>query len=118
MAPQGLKQAPREISLQDLASTLGSCVDELLVRLLREARPSVVHKYLAKNYARLFTTNFSLCLEDSGAQFVGHLHGTIAQPESLQNRMTDSGKQRSQRCKDASLEAKGHFDEAISCTFE
>jgi tetratricopeptide (TPR) repeat protein len=81
-----------EAVLQDLASTLGSCVDELLVTLLRQARPNQVHKYLAKNYARLFTTNFDLCLEDSSAQFVGHLHGTIAQPQSLQNRMYRLGK--------------------------
>ena len=81
-----------EAVLQDLASTLGSCVDELLVKLLKQARPNLVHKYLAKNYARLFTTNFDLCLEDSGAKLVGHLHGTIAQPESLQNRMYRLGK--------------------------
>lgn len=81
-----------EAVLQDLASTLGSCVDEFLVRLLGQSRPNVVHKYLAKNYARLFTTNFDLCLEASGAQFVGHLHGTIAKPESLQNRLYRLGK--------------------------
>ena len=51
---------------------------KLLVKLLSQARANLAHEYLAKNYAQLFTTNFDLCFEDAGAEFVGHLHGSIA----------------------------------------
>jgi hypothetical protein len=81
-----------EAVLQDLGSTLGSCLDQTLVRLLSGAKTNVVHQHLAANYSSMFTTNFDLCLEVSSEKHVHHLHGTIAKPESLQNRMYRLGK--------------------------
>jgi tetratricopeptide (TPR) repeat protein len=81
-----------EAVLQDLGSTLGTPLDYLLVRVLRQASPNPAHKYLALNYPLLFTTNFDLCFEDAGAKAVAHLHGTISDPGSLQNQMYRLGK--------------------------
>jgi tetratricopeptide (TPR) repeat protein len=81
-----------EAVLQDLGSTLGGCLDGLLVKLLSSAPPNSVHHYVASQYPSLFTTNFDLCLEQCAASRVHHLHGSIAQPESLQNRLYRLGK--------------------------
>lgn len=81
-----------EIVFQDIAATAEAELDRAMCQILGVAASNAVHCYLATHFTHLFTTNFDLCLENSGARIVGHLHGTIQSPESLQNRIFRLGK--------------------------
>ena len=76
-----------ESVLQDIAAFTSDALDLLMVKILEGARPNPVHHHLAANYNNVFTTNFDLCLEKSGTREVIHLHGSIARPSTLQNRV-------------------------------
>jgi len=76
-----------ELVLEDVFLAAPTFVDTFMSRLLSRSVPNEVHRIIAKCFTDVFTTNFDLCFEQSGAHAVHHLHGSIAKPESLQNRL-------------------------------
>src|ERR1700683_741623 len=81
-----------ESVLQMIGSTVGGGLDNLMRRLLQAPPTNQIHKALARRNYRIFTTNFDLCFENAGAKYVSHLHGSIANPNELQNRHYRLGK--------------------------
>ncbi|MDQ3819973.1 MAG: hypothetical protein M3362_20175, partial [Acidobacteriota bacterium] len=66
-----------EAVLQFMGSTIGQSVDRFMARLLKDAKANDVHRHIAKNFSRIFTTNFDLCFERAGAKQTIHLHGSV-----------------------------------------
>ena len=92
LASAGYRSLLPESVLQMIGSTVGSGLDLLMRRLLGVSPPNVIHRALAARNYRTFTTNFDLCLERAGTKRVSHLHGSIKNPEELQNRLYRLGK--------------------------
>jgi tetratricopeptide (TPR) repeat protein len=88
----GYRSLLPESVLQMIGSTVGNGLDLLMRRLLGISPPNVIHQALASRKYRVFTTNFDLCLERAGIKQVSHLHGSIKNPEQLQNRLYRLGK--------------------------
>lgn len=92
MASEAYKLLLPELVLQDVATVSPRIVDSMVSRLFREAQPNPVHQAIASEFPEVFTTNFDLCLEAAGCSSVHHLHGSIEQPGTLQNRLFRLGK--------------------------
>jgi tetratricopeptide (TPR) repeat protein len=81
-----------EVVLQLMGSTVGVGVDRFIANLVKNAEANGVHRYIAEHFSPVFTTNFDLCFERAGARQTLHLHGSAADPESMQNRIFRLGK--------------------------
>jgi tetratricopeptide (TPR) repeat protein len=81
-----------ESVLQLMGSTIGRAVDRFVARVLKSAKVNDVHLQIAKNFSRIFTTNFDLCFERAGARRTVHLHGSVENPELMQNQVFRLGK--------------------------
>lgn len=81
-----------EAVLQLMGSTIGKPVDHFIARLLKKAKVNNVHRHIARNFTHIFTTNFDLCFERAGAKRTLHLHGSVANPESMQSQVFRLGK--------------------------
>lgn len=92
MALPGYKALLPELVFQDISISRPEPVDILMAKILSGAMPNALHRFLAKTYHRIFTTNFEMCLESAGARDVLHLHGHIGEPATLQNRLFRLGK--------------------------
>lgn len=90
-SPSYQKLLPESV-LQDVASFASNELDRLMSIILEHISPNSVHQYIATNYHNLFTTNFDLCFEKCTAKSIGHLHGSIIAPRTLQNRVFRLGK--------------------------
>src|SRR5262249_15467759 len=76
-----------ESALQEVGYSIAKNVDSFFSAYLAQIPPNELHRSLATSFGEIFTTNFDLCLEHSGAPQVYHLHGTVKEPDSLQNRL-------------------------------
>lgn len=85
-----------ELVLQDIASFAPDQLDRLVARAFQHVRPNPVHRAIAARFNWIFTTNFDLCLERAGASSVQHLHGSIRNLDSLQNRLFRLGNKATQ----------------------
>lgn len=85
-----------EAVLQDVGLFASEQLDRLMSAILADASPNVVHRAIAERFETIFTTNFDTCFEASGAAHVVHVHGSVDEPSTLQNRIFRLGKSRSE----------------------
>jgi tetratricopeptide (TPR) repeat protein len=108
LASSGYQRLLPEAVLQEVGLFASRHVDNLMARILAEARPNRVHGEIAARFPLIFTTNFDSCFERADAQKVVHLHGAIDDPHSLQNRVFRLGKERDQdiHCFESNLQGR------------